>query len=70
MLRRALTEIDLSVYAEAAMLIFLIVFIAIAWRVWTLGSRLDVDAAARMPLGDDDAGGVIDDSTNGNEVSR
>lgn len=70
MLRRALTEIDLSVYAEAAMLIFLIAFIVIAWRVWTMGSRMDVDAASRMPLGDDDADGAAHDATTRSEVKR
>lgn len=52
MLREFLTEIDLSLYAEVAMVIFAIVFAAIVWRTLSMGSRMDVDAAARMPLDD------------------
>jgi cbb3-type cytochrome oxidase subunit 3 len=50
MLREFLTTIDLSLYAEIAMVIFLVVFVAIVWRTLSMGTRMDVDAAARMPL--------------------
>lgn len=53
MLRQVLTEVDLTFYPKIALLIFLGVFLAISWRVWTLSRRMDVDAVARMPLDDD-----------------
>jgi cbb3-type cytochrome oxidase subunit 3 len=44
---------NLSVYAEVAMVIFLIVFVAIAVRLWLPGRQQALRDAARLPLDDD-----------------
>jgi len=44
---------DLAIYAEVAMVIFLLVFVAIAVRLWLPGSQQDLQEAARLPLDDD-----------------
>ncbi len=50
-----LSELDLTLYPEISLVIFLLVFGAICWSVWTLNRHLDVGAAARMPLEDSPA---------------
>ncbi len=52
MLRRVLTEIDLTLYPKVSLVIFLIVFGMICWSVWTLNRRLNVSAVAHLPLDD------------------
>jgi cbb3-type cytochrome oxidase subunit 3 len=44
---------NLSIYAEVAMVIFLLVFLAIAVRLWLPGRQQALQEAARLPLDDD-----------------
>jgi cbb3-type cytochrome oxidase subunit 3 len=43
----------LSVWAEAGLILFLIVFVAIAVRTFWPGRGREMDEAARLPLDDD-----------------
>ena len=52
MLRSVLGELNLTVYPEVSMVIFLLAFSAICWGVWTLNRHLDVGSASRLPLDD------------------
>lgn len=45
---------DLSIYAEVAMVIFLLVFIAVAIRLWMPSRQQALRDAARLPLDDAD----------------
>jgi cbb3-type cytochrome oxidase subunit 3 len=42
----------LSRYAEVALVLFLVAFVAAAVRLWTPGQRKALDEAARLPLED------------------
>lgn len=44
---------NLSVYAEIAMILFIVVFIAIVIRIFSPGRKRTYDAASRMPLDDE-----------------
>ncbi len=44
---------NLSMYAEVAMVIFLIVFVAVAVRLFLPGRQQDLQDAARLPLDED-----------------
>jgi cbb3-type cytochrome oxidase subunit 3 len=44
---------NLSMYAEVAMVIFLIVFVAVAVRLFLPSRQQDLRDAARLPLEDD-----------------
>lgn len=44
---------NLSVYAEIALVIFLIVFLALSVRLFLPGQDAELRAAARLPLDDD-----------------
>ncbi|MEQ9616746.1 MAG: hypothetical protein RLN60_01785 [Phycisphaerales bacterium] len=52
MLRQVLGELDLTFWPKISLVIFFVVFAVIFWHVWTLNRRMDVDAAAGMPLDD------------------
>ena len=54
MLKDVLTAIDLTVWAEAGLVIFAIVFLAIAART-LLGDRHESDRRAALALENDDA---------------
>lgn len=43
----------LSMYAEVALVIFLLVFIAVAIRLWMPGTQQEMRDAAMLPLNDD-----------------
>lgn len=44
---------DLSVYAEIALVIFLLVFVALSVRLFLPGQDAELRDAARLPLDDD-----------------
>jgi len=44
---------NLSTYAEVALLIFFIVFVALSVRLFLPGQEAELRAAARLPLDDD-----------------
>ncbi len=44
---------NLSVYAEIAMILFIVAFIAIVIRIFSPGRQQMYDAASRMPLDDE-----------------
>ena len=44
---------NLSVYAEIAMILFIVAFIAIVIRIFSPGRQQTYDAASRMPLDDE-----------------
>ena len=44
---------SLTLLPQAALVIFLIVFAAIAYRTFRRGRSAELDAAARLPLADD-----------------
>ncbi len=48
-----MSHANLAVYAEVAMVIFMLVFIAIAVRLWLPGRQQALRDAARLPLDDD-----------------
>lgn len=48
-----MSHAGLAIYAEVALVIFLVAFLAIAWRVLRPSRKAGYDAAARMPLDDD-----------------
>jgi len=45
----------LAIYAEVAMVLFLVAFLVIAARIFAPGRRAEMDAASRLPLDDADA---------------
>jgi cbb3-type cytochrome oxidase subunit 3 len=47
-----MSHAGLSMYAQVALVLFLIVFIAIAIRTFLPSRRLEMDEAARLPLDD------------------
>ncbi len=51
MIKEILTRIDATVSAEAALLLFFVVFIAVSWRAITM-SRSASERRANMPLED------------------
>jgi cbb3-type cytochrome oxidase subunit 3 len=44
---------NLATYAEVALVIFLLVFLAVAVRLWLPGRDEELREAARLPLDDD-----------------
>jgi len=48
-----MSHAGLAIYAEVALLIFLAAFLAIAWSVLRPSRKAGYDAAARMPLDDE-----------------
>jgi cbb3-type cytochrome oxidase subunit 3 len=44
---------NLSAYAEVALVIFCLAFVAIVVRTWAPSRRAELEAAARIPLDDD-----------------
>jgi cbb3-type cytochrome oxidase subunit 3 len=44
---------DLAIYAEVALVLFLLVFVALSVRLFLPGRAAELDAAARLPLDDD-----------------
>lgn len=44
---------DLSIYAEVAMVLFLLVFVAVAVRLWLPSRQQALREAAQLPLADD-----------------
>ena len=43
----------LAGYAEIALILFMVVFAAIVWRIFRPGRQQEMNAAARMPLDDE-----------------
>lgn len=43
----------LALYAEIALILFVVAFVAIAVRIFRPGRKAEMDAAARLPLEDD-----------------
>lgn len=43
----------LAGYAEIALILFMVAFVAIVWRIFRPGRKPEMDAAARMPLDDE-----------------
>lgn len=48
-----MSGMKLSTYPQVALVIFLVVFAVIAWRVWRT-PKTDADAWARMPMDDNE----------------
>lgn len=45
---------NLAFYPEVALVLFLFVFALVCLRVFVFSTKREMDAAARIPLGDDD----------------
>ena len=43
----------LAGYAEIALILFMVAFVAIVWRIFRPGRQQEMNAAARMPLDDE-----------------
>lgn len=52
-LSEIMSHAGLAFYAEVALVIFFIVFVAVALRVFSPSRKADYAAAARMPLDDE-----------------
>ena len=52
-LSEIMSHAGLAFYAEVALVIFFVVFVAIVLRVFSRSRRAKYDAAARMPLDDE-----------------
>lgn len=50
-----MSNAGLSFYAEVALVLFLVVFLAIVVRLVLPSRRRDLDEASRLPLDDDDS---------------
>jgi cbb3-type cytochrome oxidase subunit 3 len=55
-----MSNAGLSRYAEVALVLFLIAFVAVVVRVMRPSRRAEMDRAARLPLEDDDSVGDAD----------
>ncbi len=59
----SLTEImsgaGLSRYAEVALVLFVLAFVLIVWRIYRPSRRTSLERQARLPLDDDRHGSVI-----------
>ncbi|MHC4975304.1 MAG: hypothetical protein ACYTF7_01710 [Planctomycetota bacterium] len=58
MFMRIITSVDISFYPQAAMVIFLLVFVFVLWRAIRLNTREDVSRLANLAL--DDNNDIID----------
>lgn len=47
-----MSNLKLSIFAEAPLVIFMVLFIAVCVRVFWLSSKAEMDNAARIPLAD------------------
>ncbi len=55
-----MSKMGLSSYAEVALIIFLIVFLAIAARLFFFSKKTELEHASRLPLEGDDHPGPAD----------
>ena len=49
-----MSNAGLAGYAEIALILFILVFLAVVIRIFWPGRKREMDAAARLPLEDDD----------------